>query len=73
MVDTAFETNDVNEMAVVNKGQLLINEPILNRLKSGPVLMEIIKEEERSIKKGSKWRGRLVVSYELKREFELVD
>jgi hypothetical protein len=73
MVDTAFETNDVNEMAVVNKGQLVINEPILNRLKSGPVLMEIIKEEERSIKKGSKWRGRLVVSYELKREFELVD
>jgi hypothetical protein len=73
MVDTAFETNDVNEMAVVNKGQLLISEPLLSRLKSGPVLMELIKEEEKSIKKGSRWKGRLVISYELKREFELVD
>jgi hypothetical protein len=73
MVDTAFETNDVNEMAVVNKGQLLIGEPILNRLKSGPVLMELIKEEEKSIKKGARWKGRLVVSYGLKREFELAD
>ena len=73
LVDTAFETNDINEITVVSNGKLTISEPMLRQLKTGPIFFELVKEEERSLKKGPGGGGRIVVSYGVKREFELVN
>lgn len=73
VTDTAFETNDINELVSVNKAQLEITETMLQRLKAGPVFFELYKEEERIIEKSGATVGRLWVSYGLRRELELAN
>jgi hypothetical protein len=73
LTDTAFATNDVNEIVMVEDGKLKITQSMLNKLKSGPVSLEIFKEEERSVRYTIKESGKVWVSYGLRREFELVD
>ncbi|HVE60968.1 MAG TPA: hypothetical protein VNA26_04065 [Chitinophagaceae bacterium] len=73
LIDTAFYSDDINEIDTVKRGQLIIAMDRLKKLKSGPISMEIIKEEERPIKNRTKAGGMLTVSYGLKREFELRD
>lgn len=70
LADTAFATNDINEIVDVNNGVLLITDSMLQKLKAGPIFFEIVKEEERSLQNT---RGRILTSYGLKREFELVE
>lgn len=70
LADTAFATNDINEIVDVDNGNLLITDSMLQRLKAGPVFFEIVKEEERRLQN---IRGRITTSYGLKREFELVE
>ncbi|MDQ6609038.1 MAG: hypothetical protein M3Y85_04375 [Bacteroidota bacterium] len=72
MTDTAFETRDVNEILKIERGELKIDSQMLANLKSGPVSLEIYREEERPVKNGSTVGGRLQITYVLKREFEFV-
>jgi hypothetical protein len=73
LVDTAFETNDVNEMLSIVNGELPVTEEMLRRLKSGPVSLEIYSEEERPLKQRSRMGGKIFIQYGLKREFQLTD
>jgi hypothetical protein len=72
MVDTAFETNDVNQIIHVSKGELPVDAGMLRDLRNGPVSLQIYREDERSLKY-PRGMGRILMSYGLKRDFELTD
>lgn len=71
LLDTAFYTDDLNEIDTVIDGKLIITANRLQKLKTGPLTLQIFKEEERPIKDRTKAGGLLSISYGLKREFEL--
>lgn len=73
MLDTAFESEGINEEIPIVKGELAIDDFILRQLKTGPVIMEIYREQEIPLKQATKAGGRLAITYSLRREFELVD
>jgi hypothetical protein len=73
LIDTAFSNNDVINLVDVQNGQLHITNDMLQQLKSGPVSMEIYKEETRRLKNAPKAGGKIFISYGLQRDFELVD
>lgn len=73
LVDTSFSTNDVNEIVSVENGNIKITKSMLDKLTVGPVILELYKEDEKSIGKVRGERGRLWISYGLRREFELID
>jgi hypothetical protein len=70
LTDTAFATNDVNEIVNVVGGKVEITSSMLNKLKAGPIVLEIFKESTNLLvgEKGSIW-----TSYGLRREFELAE
>lgn len=70
LTDTAFATNDVNEIVDVVEGKVEITSFMLNKLKAGPIVLEIFKESTNLVagEKGSIW-----MSYGLRREFELTE
>lgn len=72
MTDTAFNSMDVNEIRNVVDGKLIIDESLLKNLKNGPVMMEIYREEEKAVKKGTQEGGKLMMTYGIKRDLELV-
>lgn len=73
MIDTAFATNDVNEIIRVRNGEVKIDSLLFRQLMNGPISLELYREEERPLKQQTKAGGKLSISYSLKREFELVD
>ena len=73
LIDTAFYTDDINAIDTVRSGQLIITTDRLRKLKTGPLILQIFKEEERPLKNRTKAGGVLSISYGLKREFELKD
>jgi hypothetical protein len=72
LTDTAFMSNDVNELVEVKDAELKISQKMLDRLAPGPIIMELFREEEKSRHHGTKERGRIWISYGLRREFELL-
>jgi hypothetical protein len=68
MVDTAFMTNDVNELLYAENGEIRVTGPMLRKLKNGPISLEVSREQEKMIK-----GGRISVRYGVKREFLLID
>ncbi len=70
LVDTSFATNDVNEKVMVRSGNLEITPQMLSRLNPGPVMMEILLEDEVPLRMGIH-HGRITTSYSLNREFIL--
>ncbi len=72
LIDTAFYNNDVIEVLQVVDGTFMVTEKMLRQLKSGPVSMEISREEERPLQQNSA-RGKINITYSLKRDFQLVD
>lgn len=73
ITDTSFATNDINEIVNVANGQLHIDQSSLEKLKAGPVVLEIVREEEKPIQTKDNVGGRIIISYGLKKEFELVE
>lgn len=73
MLDTSFTSEGINETIGIVKGELVIDDFILRQLKTGPVIMEIYREQEIPLKQATKAGGRLAITYNLRREFELVD
>ena len=73
MTDTSYLSEEINRVDSVRNGRLVITEEELTGLSSGPVYLEITKEYERPVRNGTRKRGRLSVSYGLKREFILTD
>jgi len=73
LTDTSFASEGINRMSMVKNGQIIITEEDLANLVNGPIQLELIKEEERRIKNGTREGGRFSISYGLKREFILED
>jgi hypothetical protein len=72
MTDTSLQSAGVNEELLVEEGTLTIDESLLNHLTEGPVTMEISREEIQPIQTLAGEKGRLLLSYALRRQFELV-
>jgi hypothetical protein len=70
ITDTAFLTEDVNTLAGIKEGKLRITREMLSGLSKGPVLMQVIIEQETRLRIG-RTRGKLQVSYNISREFSL--
>jgi hypothetical protein len=70
MTDTAFGTNDVQQVLPVNRGVLTIPALLWRRLSAGPIALELYREEKK-IFSNALGRGWISASYSLSREFEL--
>jgi len=71
MIDTSFVSPDINEDIVIKNGEISIGNDKLANLAFGPVNMEIHFEETKPLKKISREGGRILISYSLRRQFEL--
>lgn len=69
--DTASFSEGINRIDTVKNGSITITKEDLTRLADGPVYLEILKEDEKRVKNGTKEGGKLSISYGLKRQFEL--
>lgn len=73
LTDTSFTSNGINRLDTVKNGHIIVTGKELENLVNGPVQLEFIKEFEKSIKRGTITRGRLSISYSIKRNFLLQD
>ncbi|MBD0278253.1 MAG: hypothetical protein ICV81_09865 [Flavisolibacter sp.] len=73
LTDTSFVTDDVQAVLNVSEGKLHIPLELWQHVSSGPVNMQLFKEEERPINRGTKNRGQITIAYRLNREFILED
>ncbi len=69
MIDTAFKSEDINQLEAVQNGQVIVEGSLLQTLRSGPVVLEISKESERPLASGM--RGVLTTTYSLRRDLML--
>ena len=67
--DTSFTSRDIIEIDTVRDGKLIIPAGKLKYLVDGPITLLLSKETQKIIR--DEIRGRITVSYGLKREFEL--
>jgi hypothetical protein len=67
--DTSFNSRDIVEIDTVKDGKLIIPAHNLRYLVDGPITLLLSKETQKIIR--NEIRGRITVSYALKREFEL--
>jgi hypothetical protein len=71
ITDTSFTTDDMNQVYTVDNNTITIQQQQLENIASGPVTLQLFKEEERPIENGTRKGGRLAITYGLTREFEL--
>lgn len=71
MVDTAMQSADVNEEVLVQEGKLSITEEHFANLTEGPVYLEIYREQEQLVRNEARGGGKLLITYALKRQFNL--
>jgi hypothetical protein len=73
MIDTSYGTTDVNEDLLIQNGEISIDNEKLANLASGPVTLEIYREEIVPLKGFSKEGGRISMTYGLRRQFEFIE
>jgi hypothetical protein len=73
LTDTSYASDDINDIDTVRNGRLVITADRLSALINGPVNLQFFKEETLPLKKPTKEGGRFVITYGLKRDFELKD
>ncbi len=73
LTDTSYAGEGINRVDTVRNGRLIISKADLAALVSGPIHLELVRENERRVKNGTKEGGRISVSYGLRREFTLTD
>lgn len=66
VTDTSFKTTDINEEYTAENGQIVISKEALKKVASGPITLELVKEEIQPLP-----NGKLTLSYTLRRELEL--
>ena len=69
--DTSFASRDIVELDTAKNGRLIISAGKLKNLVNGPIILLLSKETEKPVENGTKAGGRIVVSYRIKKEFEL--
>lgn len=74
LTDTSFINDGVNKLEEVYKNnELIIDAANFKQISNGPVQLELIREYEKSIKKNGREKGRLLMTYTIRREFWLKD
>lgn len=73
LTDTSFYGRGIDRMDTVREGKMLFTQQDFTRLKNGPVHLEFYREEERGLSQTGRQGGRLYLSYNLSREFVLID
>ncbi len=71
ITDTVFGSNGIEHTMTVKDGSININKEDLAKLASGPVNMELVRENSRPIVNGTPEGGKLIISYSLRKEFWL--
>jgi hypothetical protein len=71
--DTSFPGDGIQRMDTVWNNRLVITKGELDNLYSGPVYLELNKENERPVDKGTREGGMVSVSYSVRRELFLLD
>ncbi|HEY5968199.1 MAG TPA: hypothetical protein VIU35_09475 [Chitinophagaceae bacterium] len=73
LTDTSFTSADINDVDTVRNGRLVIKAGRLSALINGPINLQFFKEEILPLKKPTKEGGKFIITYGLKRNFELKD
>ena len=73
MLDTAFESSGFNDLVPVLNVRIHFDEHILNRVRSGPVVLEFYLEQEIPLRQKTPVGGKISITYGLKKGFELTD
>lgn len=71
LTDTAFRTDDVNQLVEAPAGTITITPAMWGRLRSGPIALELSSEAEKRVQSGGSTAARVVISQTLRRELEL--
>jgi len=71
LTDTAFMSHDINEIDTLQNGKLIISADKLKNVVDGPVTLQLYKEVDSPLKHGTRAGGRIIVSYGMRRVFEL--
>lgn len=72
LTDTSLYSAGVNEDLQVKSGEIRIDDAMLGNLTAGPISLEISYEKEEPIRHSANAGGRLLLTYSLRRQFELV-
>lgn len=73
LTDTSFYSREIDRLDTVYNGRITIAHQDLDNLKNGPIYLEFYREHEKPLREATKEGGRLLISYGLKRVFELKD
>lgn len=73
MTDTVFGSNGIEKFERIRDGKMIVTAEELSELASGPVHLELIRENERQVDEQTREGGRISVWYALKRDFILED
>ncbi|GAC1420932.1 MAG: hypothetical protein NVS1B13_12680 [Flavisolibacter sp.] len=71
--DSSRNSIGINEIVKVHQGSLLVNQFMIDRLITGPVLLKIYEDQEKALKNTMKPGGMLHILYSLERDFNLED
>jgi hypothetical protein len=73
LTDTSFASADINDMDTVKNGRLVIKADRLSALINGPIHLQFFREQIIQLKKPTQEGGKFIITYGLKRDFELKD
>jgi hypothetical protein len=73
LTDTLFTSADINDIDTVRNGRLVIKAERLSALVNGPIHLQFYREQILPLKKPTKEGGKFMITYGLKRDFELKD
>jgi hypothetical protein len=73
LTDTSFTSADINDVDTVRNGRLVIKAERLSALINGPIHLQFYREQNLPLKKATKEGGKFIITYGLKRDFELRD
>jgi len=73
LTDTSYTSDDINDIDTVRNGQLVIKADRLSALVNGPIHLQFFREQALPLKKPTKEGGKFMITYGLKRDFELKD
>jgi len=73
LTDTSYTSDDINDIDTVRNGRLVITADRLSALINGHIHLQFFRERTLPLKNPTKEGGKFVITYGLKRDFELKD
>lgn len=73
LTDTSFTSRDINDVDTVKNGRLVIRADRLSALINGPIHLQFFREQVLPLKRPTKEGGKFMITYGLKRDFQLKD